>query len=173
MLLCVEKNQSFAASSKFLILPRPKTFRATNWGVPLPSNKKNYILMRKTFFAFMLLSFAALVAVTSCKKDSNSADYAANADCTAIVAADNTYTNSIKAILDASCATAGCHNVFSAAEGIDFSDYAKSKNAFQNKKVLCSIHHGSGCTPMPQDKPQLSDSDINKIDCWVKNGYAE
>lgn len=129
--------------------------------------------MRKTFFAFMLLSFGTLFVFVSCGKDSNKPDYAADADCGSIVTADNTYTNSIKAILDASCATAGCHNQFSASEGIDFSDYAKSKTAFQNKEVLCSIHHGSGCTPMPENADQLSASVINKIDCWVKNGYLE
>lgn len=121
----------------------------------------------------MLLSFGSFFVIASCGKDSNNPDYAADADCTVIVSADNTYTNSIKAILDASCATAGCHNQFSAAEGIDFSDYAKSKNAFENKKVLCSIHHGSGCKPMPENLPQLSAASLNKIDCWVKNDYPE
>lgn len=129
--------------------------------------------MRKTFFAFLFLSLGTLFVVAACKKDSNSTDYTANADCSAIVAADNTYTNSIKDILDASCATAGCHNAFSAVEGVDLSTYGKSKTAFQNKAVLCSIHHGSGCKPMPENLPQLSASTINKIDCWVKSGYLE
>lgn len=128
--------------------------------------------MRKTFLAFMLFSAATLFVVASCKKE-NTSDYAGNADCSAIVSADNTYTNSIKAILDASCANAGCHDAIAASDGIDLSNYANSKNAFENKKVLCSVHHGSGCKPMPDGSPKLSDATINKLDCWAKNGYVQ
>ena len=129
--------------------------------------------MRKNTIAFSLFSLSLLFATSSCDKDSSGVDYAANADCSAIAAADNTYTNSIKAILDANCATAGCHDAVTATEGVDLSDYAKSKNAFDKKDALCAIHHGSGCKPMPNGGGQLSNSDINKIDCWVKSGYAE
>ncbi len=127
--------------------------------------------MRKTIFALTLFSLSLLFVAYSCGKDSSGVDYAANADCSAIVAADNTYSNSIKAILDANCATAGCQDAVTAGEGIDLSDYAKSKIAFDKKDVLCAIHHGSGCEPMPSGGSQLSNSDINKIDCWVKSGY--
>ena len=130
--------------------------------------------MHKTIFAFALFSLSLLfVAVSSCGKDNAKVDYTANADCSAIVAADNTYTNSIKAILDNNCATAGCHDAITASESMDFSDYAKSKNAFQNKSALCAIHHGKDCVAMPQGLPQLSNADINKIDCWVKSVYLE
>jgi len=127
--------------------------------------------MHKSILVFTLFSLSLLFVVASCDKDKSGVDYAANADCSAIVAADNTYSNSIKAILDASCASAGCHDAVTASEGIDLSDYAKSKNAFEKKDVLCSIHHGSGCDPMPKGSPQLSNATINKIDCWVKGGY--
>ncbi len=129
--------------------------------------------MHKTIFAFALFSLSLGFLVSSCEKDSSGVDYTANADCSAIVAADNTYTNSIKAIMDNNCATAGCHNATTAAEGVDLSTYAKTKNAFQKKDALCTIHHGSGCKPMPDGGAKLSDSVINTIDCWVKNGYLE
>ena len=128
--------------------------------------------MHKTFFAFTIFSLTLLLAV-SCGKDSTTVDYTANADCSAIVSADNTYTNGIKAIIDGNCATAGCHNAATASEGIDMSDYAKTKNVFKNKDALCTIHHGSGCKAMPDGLPKLSDATINMIDCWVKNGYVE
>ncbi|MCF8243735.1 MAG: hypothetical protein K9J37_02540 [Saprospiraceae bacterium] len=129
--------------------------------------------MHKTILAFALFSLALIFAVASCKKDSNNPDYAANADCTAIVTADNTYTNSIKAILNTGCASAGCHDAISVSSGVDLSNYANSKNVFQNNNALCAIHHGSGCKPMPNGSPKLSDATINKLDCWAKNGYAE
>ncbi len=123
-------------------------------------------------YIFLAGFFIALVAL-ACNKDSASSDYLDQADCTGIDASTNTYNLSIKAILNNNCATSGCHDASTSAEGIDLSSYSAAKDAFNRTECLCSIHHGSGCTPMPQDKPQLSDSDINKIDCWVKNGYAE
>ncbi len=132
--------------------------------------------MRKTTFAFALFSLSLLLTLTTaCGDDEGSSvDYTADADCTVIVAADNTYNNDIKTILnDYGCSSAGCHDATTAAEGVDLSDYAKTKNAFENKEVLCSIHHGSGCDPMPKGGSKMSNSDINKIDCWVKNGYAQ
>lgn len=127
--------------------------------------------MYKTIFAFTLFSFSLLFVVASCGKDDNNVDYAAAADCTAIVTPDNTYTNGIKAILDTSCASAGCHDAISASEAIDLSNYTNSKHAFEKKDALCTIHHGKGCKPMPDGSPKLSDSVINKLDCWAKNGY--
>ena len=130
--------------------------------------------MRKTTIALLLTSLTFVFVAVSCSKDDNGVDYTANADCTAIVATDNTYNNTIKVILDNNnCSDAGCHDAITAAVGVDLTDYTKTKKAFESKDVLCSIHHGSGCEPMPQGGSKMSDSDINKIDCWVKNGYAQ
>ena len=129
--------------------------------------------MRKTTYAFTLFSLTLLLAGSSCGKDDSGVDYAANADCSATVSSDNTYNLEIKDILNTNCATAGCHDAVTATEGVDLSDYAKAKNAFEKKPVLCAIHHGSGCKPMPNTGGQLSNSDINKIDCWVKSGYLQ
>ncbi len=119
------------------------------------------------------LILIAIAVFGNCAKDNSTGSYADQADCTGIDAATNTYTKSVKAILDAQCATAGCHDAFSRTENIDLSTYATAKSAFQNVDCLCSLHHGSGCKPMPDGGAKLSDAVIQKIDCWVKNGYAE
>lgn len=129
--------------------------------------------MYKTFFVFTLFSFSLVLAVVSCKKDDNKKDYTADADCTAVDASTNTYNNVVSIILDLNCATSGCHDAITAAEGVDLSNYGNTKKAFESKAVLCSIHHGSECTAMPQGADKLDDTSINLIDCWVKNGYAE
>jgi hypothetical protein len=128
--------------------------------------------MKKTI-VFASLSFCLLYIVTSCKNDTPSEDYLSAAVCTSVVDSANTYTTAIKAILDTQCATSGCHNAASAKEGVNLSDYANAKTAFQSKDALCTIHHGSGCTPMPQGGSKLSDALIQKIDCWGKNGYKQ
>lgn len=127
---------------------------------------------------FKKISLAAFAAasflfVAACGKDDDKVDYTADADCTAIVTADNSYTNSIKAIMDGSCALSGCHSADNPSENVDLSDYAGTKKAFESQDALCTIHHGSGCTPMPDGSPKLSDAVINKIDCWAKNGYVQ
>ncbi len=129
--------------------------------------------MSKTILAFSLFTLVLAATISSCKKDNNSADYASQADCSSLPAAATTYSAVIKPILDLSCASAGCHDAITSAEGVDLSDYAKSKNAFEKKEVLCSIHHGSGCKAMPQGADQLDAVTINKIDCWVKNDYPQ
>lgn len=114
----------------------------------------------------------ALVLI-NCTKDSSTEDYLANADCSSIDAANNTYTKNIKSILDARCATSGCHDAFAQSENIDLSTYGTAKTAFQNEDCLCSIHHGSGCKPMPDGGSKLSDALIQQIDCWAKSGYPQ
>ena len=130
--------------------------------------------MRKTFFAFSIFSLALVFTAISCgDDDSNTPDYASQANCSSFPAAVTTYAPTVKAVLDTYCATSGCHDGITAAEGIDLSSYAKSKNAFEKKDVLCSVHHGADCVAMPQGSDQLDATTINLLDCWVKNDYAE
>lgn len=108
-----------------------------------------------------------------CSKDSSNSDYINNADCTGVDADNNTYTKSIKSILDANCATSGCHNAATQENNLDLSSYAAAKSGFESQECLCSIHHGSGCNPMPKGGSKLSDAEIQQIDCWAKNGYKQ
>lgn len=81
-----------------------------------------------------------------------------------------TYTSSIKAIIDGSCAYSGCHNASSKADGIDLSTYASVKSASNSNNFLGSIQHKSGYEAMPNGAAQLADSTIQKISCWVQSG---
>jgi restriction endonuclease S subunit len=115
-------------------------------------------------------TFFALVIITliSCSKDTT--DYAGIAVCTGTTP---TYTNSIATILNTNCALSGCYNN-SAKKGIDLSNYNLASNQFKtNSNNLISIHHGSGVEAMPQGRAKMSDADINKLDCWVKNGCPQ
>lgn len=124
----------------------------------------------RSLIAFIALF--AIIAFVSCKKNKDNPDYAAIANCSSIADSSNRYTNSIKTLLDTRCATSGCHNA-SSAGGINVSDYAGAKNAFQNHNALCSVHHGNGCSPMPGMGAKLSDTELNKLDCWVQNGFLQ
>jgi hypothetical protein len=129
--------------------------------------------MEKSLLIFILLALSLFAALPSCKDDEPTVDYAALADCSGVPAASNTYTNSIKALLDASCALAGCHGAGTAEGGFDFSTYAMAKKGFEDDKGLCSVHHGKGCKPMPDGSGQLSTAQLLVLDCWVKNGMPQ
>lgn len=84
-----------------------------------------------------------------------------------------TYTADIKAIMDASCATSGCHNASSKAEGYDLSTYAGTVSASSKAAFLGSIQHKSGYDAMPKGASQLSSTALTKIACWVQNGTPQ
>ncbi|MBL7828129.1 MAG: hypothetical protein JNJ57_15975 [Saprospiraceae bacterium] len=127
--------------------------------------------MQKIFLATF---FGVFLLISACEKTTpNNNNYLDQADCTGIDANTNTYTNTIKAIMDSNCALSGCHGFGSAEANVDLSTYGKTKTAFENTECLCSIHHGDGCTPMPDGGAKLSNLAIQRIDCWAKNGYKE
>lgn len=128
--------------------------------------------MTKGIFSATII-ILALAIIPACDKTGSGNNYLDQADCTGVDAAQNTYTKTVKAILDSECASSGCHDAVYQRSGVDLSTYAKAKNAFQNTNCLCTIHHGSECKPMPDGGAKLSDATIQKIDCWAKNGYAE
>jgi hypothetical protein len=114
-----------------------------------------------------------LMTVASCKKTESSGSFTDNANCTGVVDSTNTYGIAIKSIMDKNCASSGCHSASSKRDGVDLSSYSAVKSEISTGNSLCTIHHGSGCKPMPQGSAKLSDSDIAKIDCWAKNGYKQ
>ncbi len=120
---------------------------------------------------FLLIS---ITIVFSCKKDNNSTSTPIKnttvLDCSKIQA---TYTNDVKAIMDNSCAIGGCHNTISKANGIDLSNYAVVKTEAALSRFLGSIKHQSGFDVMPRNSSKLNQTSIDKIECWIKNGFTQ
>ncbi len=116
--------------------------------------------MKRTFFALSVLVFVA-----GCKKDSIT-----TYDCSGVTP---TYTANIKPILDANCATIGCHNASANSSGFNLSSYSGAKSASGNSSFLGSIQYKSGYKQMPQGAGKLSDADIKLISCWVQNGTPQ
>ena len=91
-------------------------------------------------------------------------------DCTGVTP---TYTADVKTILDAHCASSGCHSASSHAKGIDLSSYTAAKNESGNDNFMGSIQHASGYNAMPQGASQLDDATIKTLSCWVQNGSPQ
>jgi hypothetical protein len=112
-------------------------------------------------YSIVILAIA-FVTIMSCGKDEET-----KVDCAGVTP---TYTNGVKAILDASCATVGCHVGQFAANNMDLSTYETAKSVSLNGKVLQSIKHESGAKAMPQDGTKLSNDVIKIVECWIQNG---
>lgn len=122
----------------------------------------------------MMVGAIAIAACTNESKENIIPDTSGN-DCDT---AGITYTGYVKSVMDASCATSGCHDASSKADGVDLSSYAGTKNTATTLKsgsslLLGVINHQSGFTAMPQGAAKLSDCTINKITAWVNAGEPE
>jgi hypothetical protein len=122
--------------------------------------------MKKILFAVPVCFMAFIF---SCTKE-DVATTTANTDCAGTTP---TYTANVKAILDKSCATAGCHAATKPANGIDLSSYAASKTASAKASFLGSINHASGYDAMPIGAAKFDAATIKTLTCWVKNSSPQ
>ncbi len=116
----------------------------------------------------VLITLTLLFALTwfSCTKDKTPLCAQANST--------DTYTNSVKVILDAECATAGCHNTTTGSAGIILDNYTSAANAAKNEaRFFCSIKFE--CTPtMPQGYSFPIDSaSIVALEKWRDNCFPQ
>jgi mono/diheme cytochrome c family protein len=79
-----------------------------------------------------------------------------------------TYTNTVKAILDKSCAKVGCHTTGSPVG--EMTDYTKTKAYFAANKVVQAIKREANVSPMPKNGEKLSDCQISQIEAWIAAG---
>lgn len=129
-------------------------------------------MMNKTI-SMLCLMFGLIVFFSCGSSDEDGNKYVTNANCTS-VPAENTYTKTIKPVLDASCAFAGCHDSQTKAEGVILDTYAGAKATFAaSAKGLCSINHDGCADNMPQGSAKLSQDVLNLFACWVKNNMPQ
>lgn len=121
------------------------------------------VALSAKYLIFMILGLGSLLL--SCGKEEIE-----TFDCTGLTP---TYTEDIKSIIDANCATSGCHNASTQANGINLSTYALVVSESNKARFLGAIQQVSGYDPMPKDRAKLSDANIQLISCWLENGQPE
>lgn len=82
-----------------------------------------------------------------------------------------TYTNTIKAVLDANCVS--CHSASNPSGGVTLDSYQTVSVVAANGKLYGSISHQSGYTAMPQGGNMLSDCNLSKFSAWINDGYPQ
>jgi hypothetical protein len=78
-----------------------------------------------------------------------------------------TYTAVIQPLLSSNCV--GCHKPGSLGGNIDLSTYTSAKAQATNGKLLGSVQHSVGYSPMPQGG-KLSDCQISQLKNWINAG---
>lgn len=115
--------------------------------------------------ACAILGIGLVLALGSCNKDDDNP-----IDCTGLTP---TYTNDVKAILDASCAVAGCHDAITVQSGVNLSSFATAFTVSREERFLGAIQHRSGFPAMPFGGSKLPDATIQILTCWVENGSPQ
>ncbi len=124
-------------------------------------------------YSFSVLTLVLLLVLVSCSKDDKNPDYIKEANCASVNASANTYDLFVRSVMSASCAFGGCHDAGSKAGGVDLSNYAGVKKAFESQDLLCAVNHGKGCSPMPKGGQKLSADVLTRLACWARNGYPQ
>jgi hypothetical protein len=118
--------------------------------------------MKSKFSIPVVLCF--FFGVISCSKDDEPKD------CSELNA---TYSKDIAAIFNQSCATSGCHTSSEAAGGYILDNYINSRVAALSGRLIGSVNHQNGFSPMPQGSGKLSVANIQLINCWVEAGAPQ
>jgi mono/diheme cytochrome c family protein len=82
-----------------------------------------------------------------------------------------TYSNTVSGIMAVNCNV--CHSTSSAnanGGGIQLDSYTKLKVYVDNGKLMGSINHAGGYSPMPKNATKLSSCDISKVQAWINAG---
>jgi hypothetical protein len=82
---------------------------------------------------------------------------------------NTTFGGRIKPLFNTWCL--GCHSSTNAGGGYDLSNYAGVVLSITNNKLIESLKHIPGYSPMPKNAGSLSACDMNAIEKWVNEGY--
>ncbi len=120
-------------------------------------------LIKLTFFLFVAATVGSLSA---CYTDKAELLYPAGSCDTGSV----TYSGKVKGILEQNCTFSGCHNAASASSGVILDNIAGAQEIALDGRLLGTITHATGYSPMPKDRNKLDDCTIQQISIWVAAG---
>lgn len=113
--------------------------------------------------ALILICFISLF--TNCTNNNKQDILTAAGGCDTSV---TTYSSTVSKIMLDYCTN--CHGGSSPSAGISLESYGDVKTYTDNGKLLGSIKHTAGISPMPQGSGKLDDCTIAKLERWINNG---
>lgn len=122
----------------------------------------------------VLVTLFAGLSIIACEKEKAKAPDSNEPPLTEICDSVNfTYTANIETIIKGNCAFVGCHGGGSQSGGVNLEGYTAVAIEAKKPQLLSAIKHESGFSRMPQGRPKLSDSDIQAIECWIKQNTPQ
>ena len=94
-----------------------------------------------------------------------------SSNCSSCDSTNFTYSGRVKPIFDTWCL--GCHNTGNAGGGYDYSSYSGIVSSITAHRLLGTLQHLGGYSPMPKNTSALTPCDIGAIEKWVAAGYPE
>ena len=82
-----------------------------------------------------------------------------------------TYSQSVWPVLQSNCT--GCHQGTAPSGNVRLENYNDIVAVVENGKLMGTIRHESGFSPMPKGGNKFSDCDITKLEIWINKGYPE
>ena len=79
-----------------------------------------------------------------------------------------TYSGTILNILEQACY--GCHDRASNFGNVTLEGYDNLRTLVDNGMLLGVIRHEPGFSPMPKNRAQLIECDIEKVEAWINGG---
>lgn len=90
-------------------------------------------------------------------------------NCVSCDSSNFSYSSRVKPLMSNWCV--GCHNTGNAGGGYDLSNYSGVANSIVKSRLLGTLKHLAGFSPMPKNTNPLSDCDINAVVKWINAGY--
>lgn len=129
------------------------------------NNKLNYLKRIILKWVVIILLVGVMLNFTGCYYDDVETLYPQVAGCDTT---NVTYSGTISVIMADNCNS--CHSGSAPQAGIKTDNYTDLKTIADNGKLWGAVNHESGYSPMPKDRPKLSDCDLNKIRIWIDGG---
>ena len=82
------------------------------------------------------------------------------------------FTSNVLPIFEQNCNDSGCHDAQSRADGIDLTSYQQTEAA-GFLRVLASMEHSQGFSPMPKRASKLDDCTLQVIHIWISEGSKD
>jgi hypothetical protein len=115
--------------------------------------------MKIVFLLCVLLS----TTLAGCYYDVEEELYPSDCDLTNV-----TYQATVAPILSSYCL--GCHSTAANLGSVRLEGYDAVKNYVNNGRLLGSIKHSPGFSPMPKDSPKIPSCAITQIERWIADG---
>lgn len=106
--------------------------------------------------------------LNSCYYDNMEELYPDNGNCDTT---NVSFSNGVWPILESNCY--GCHSGSAPAGNISVENYNDVVKLVENGKLMGTIRHEPGFSPMPKGGNKLSDCNIAKLEAWINAGYHE